>query len=382
MSKEDYYSILNISRNASDDEIKKAYRRLAMKYHPDRNSGNKDSEHKFKTINEAYEVLSDKSKRQAYDMYGHAGVDASSFHTARGGGGAGFADIFEDIFGDIFGGRATGGGGASSRSYAQQGADLRYSLDLSLEEAVRGTEVKIRIRTRVACSSCKGTGAKGGAKPVACNTCGGSGQVRLQQGFFSIQQTCPACHGRGSVIKEYCKQCGGSGLINDQKTLSVKVPAGVDSGDRIRLAGEGEAGPNKGLCGDLYVHINVKEHNIFKRDGIHLYCDVPISIATAALGGEVEVPTLEGRLKLKIPAETQTGKLFRLRNKGVRSVRGDGPGDLLCRVVVETPVNLNKEQKELLQQLEDSMCKDSQRCTPKASSWFKSVKNFFDEMKF
>ena len=380
MSKEDYYSLLGVERNTSEADIKKAYRRLAMKYHPDRNPGDKNAEKKFKEISEAYEILSDQQKRQAYDAYGHAGVNngAGGFHASHSGG---FSDIFEDIFGDIFGG-GRGGQSRSSRTTVYKGADLSYTLELSLEEVVRGAEVKIRIPTRVACKTCKGTGAKDGAKPVNCNTCGGSGQVRMQQGFFSIQQTCPACRGSGKLIVDRCRTCNGNGLVREEKTLSVKVPAGVDTGDRIRLSGEGEAGPNGGPNGDLYVQIQVREHSIFKRDGIHLYCEVPISFATAALGGEIEVPTLNGRIKLKIPTETQTDKLFRLRSKGVRSVRHEGPGDLLCKVIVETPVSLNKEQKELLKQLENSMSEQSYKHTPKTSSWFQRVKNFFEEMKF
>lgn len=382
MAKEDYYSLLGVNRNASDADIKKAYRRLAMKYHPDRNAGDKEAEKKFKAISEAYEVLSEPQKRQAYDRYGHAGVDqtAGGFHAAAGGN---FTDIFEDIFGDIFGGgRGAGSHGRGGRATVYKGADLSYTLELSLEEAVRGNEVKIRVPTRVACGTCKGTGSKDGAEPVACRTCGGAGQVRMQQGFFSIQQTCPACRGRGRVITDHCRRCGGNGLITEEKTLSVKVPAGVDNGDRIRLAGEGEAGPNGGPHGDLYVQIQVREHNIFQRDGIHLYCEVPVSFTTAALGGEVEVPTLDGRVKLKIPEETQTGKLFRMRGRGVRSVRNEGPGDLLCKVTVETPINLSHNQRAMLQQLEDSIRVQPQRHNPQTNSWFQRVKKFFDDMKF
>jgi len=377
MAKEDYYVLLGVNRDASDEEIKKSYRRLAMKHHPDRNAQDKEAEKKFKAISEAYEVLSDPQKRQAYNMHGHAGVDASA--AAQHGRGSNFSDIFDDIFGDIFGGRAGGQGG---RNAVFKGADSSYTLDLSLEEAVHGTEVKIRVPTRVACKTCKGSGAKDGAAPVTCRTCNGNGQVRIQQGFFSIQQTCPACRGRGKVIADQCKSCHGNGLVGQEKTLAVKVPAGVDSGDRIRLSNEGEAGPNSGPNGDLYVQIQVRAHAIFQREGIHLYCEVPISFAQAAVGGEIEVPTLDGRLKLKIPAETQTGKLFRLRGRGVRSVHNEGPGDLLCKVVVETPVNLDKNQKSLLQQLEASMLLSPQKNSPQTNSWFHKVKTFFDEMKF
>lgn len=383
--KEDYYSVLNVDRQASDAEIKKAYKRLAMKYHPDRNPNNKSAEEKFKTVSEAYEILSDKNKRQAYDMHGHAGVDAASGFGGfqrSGTSGANFTDIFDDIFGDIFG-RATGGGHAQhARQHMRAGADLRYSLDLSLEQAVHGTEVKIRIRTHVPCKSCKGSGAKDGAQPVSCQSCGGQGQVRLQQGFFSIQQTCPTCHGMGRVIKDHCRSCGGDGLSAEEKTLSVKVPAGVDNGDRIRLAGEGEAGLRGGPAGDLYVHVNVREHEIFKRDGINLLCEVPISFVTAALGGEIEVPTLEGRLRLKIPSESQTGRIFRMRGHGVRSARGEGPGDLLCKVIVETPVNLDNKQQDMLREFETTMQDKVHKFSPKTSSWLNLVKKFFADMKF
>ena len=380
MAKEDYYSLLGIERTASEAEIKKAYRRLAMKHHPDRNAQDKGAEKKFKAINEAYEVLSNPQKRQAYDMHGHAGVDpsAAAYSSARSGSGN-FSDVFDDIFGDIFGGRATG---QSSRGTVYKGADLSYTLELSLEEAVHGTEVKIRVPTRVSCTICKGTGGKDGAAPVTCRTCNGQGQVRMQQGFFSVQQNCPTCRGRGKVIADPCRKCNGSGLVSEEKTLAVKVPAGVDTGDRIRLTGEGERGPNGGPNGDLYVQVQVREHNIFQREGIHIYCEVPISFTTAALGGEIEAPTLDGRVKLKIPVETQTGKLFRLRGRGVRSVHNEGPGDLLCKVIVETPISLDKNQKSLLKQLEESMDLQPHKHTPKTNHWFQRVKGFFEEMKF
>lgn len=380
MEKEDYYKTLGISKGASDAEIKKAYRKLAMKYHPDKNQGDKSAEDKFKTVNEAYEILSDKSKRQAYDMHGHAGVDPSAAAGARRHASQNFNDIFGDIFGgsgfeDIFGGGSSRGRGATARS---QGADLRYSLDLTLEEAASGTTSKIRYRTGVSCKKCNGSGAKDGAKPVSCTTCGGHGQVRMQQGFFSIQQTCPACHGQGTIIKDHCNSCHGQGVVEEEKTLSVKIPAGVDTGDRVRLQGEGEAGPNNGQAGDLYVQVRVKEHEIFHRDGADLYCEIPVSFTTAALGGEAEVPTLSGKIKLKIPAESQTGKLFRLRGKGVRTVRNSHVGDLLCKILVETPVNLNSEQKELLQKLDASLKNKDHKHSPKADSWLNKVKHFFD----
>ncbi|MDE1463274.1 molecular chaperone DnaJ [Spartinivicinus poritis] len=382
MAKRDYYEVLGVAKDASERDLKKAYRRMAMKYHPDRNPDDKDAENKFKEVNEAFEILSDSQKRAAYDQYGHAGVDPSQGAGGFGGFGAGGAGSFSDIFGDVFGDIFGGGGGGRSQSSVQRGADLRYSLELDLEEAVKGVSKKIRIPTQVECGTCDGSGAKKGSKPETCTTCGGVGQVRMQQGFFSVQQTCPACHGSGKVIKDPCHSCHGSGRTEEYKTLSVKVPAGVDSGDRIRLAGEGEAGFNGGPPGDLYVQVYVKDHPIFHRDGKHLYCEVPISIIDAALGGELEVPTLDGRVKLKVPPETQTGKLFRLRNKGVTPVRGGSQGDLLCRVVVETPVNLTTKQKELLKELQDSFeAEGHHRQSPKKTSWFENVKNFFGDMK-
>ncbi len=378
MSKEDYYSTLNLAKDASDADVKKAYRKLAMKYHPDRNSGDSAAEEKFKTVSEAYEILSDPQKRQAYDMHGHAGVDPSAAASAYSNANMNFGDIFGDVFGDIFG--RSGGGGTSSR--VQRGSDLQYNLELSLEDAVKGTTVKISVKTLVSCKQCKGSGAKDGAKPITCSTCAGHGQVRMQQGFFSVQQACHDCRGQGTMIKDKCRKCHGDGRVEEAKHLSAKVPAGVDTGDRIRLSGEGEAGPHGGRSGDLYIQMYVREHNIFTRKDTNLYCDVPISFVTAALGGEIEVPTLEGKIKLKIPAETQTGKSFRLRSKGVRSVRGIGPGDLLCRMLVETPVNLNRQQKTLLKDLDSSMEGQNNKHNPQASSWLKSVKRFFEEMKF
>lgn len=380
MSKEDYYALLGVERTATQAEIKKAYRKKAMKYHPDRNPGDDVSEGKFKEISEAYEMLSDAQKRQAYDQFGHAGVDPSAASYAQSHAGENFSDIFGDIFGDVFGGGGMGGRG-QGRSRAQAGADLRYDLELSLEDAVRGTSVKIRVPTWVGCTPCKGTGAKAGSKPQDCSTCGGIGQVRMQQGFFSIQQTCPACHGQGSVISDPCRPCHGQGRVQEHKTLSVKVPAGVDDGDRIRLAGEGEAGVHGGPSGDLYVQMHVKEHSIFKRDEADLYCEVPISFTMAALGGEIEVPTLQGRVKLKVPGQTQTNAMFRLRGKGVKTVRGHGPGDLMCRVLVETPVNLSEEQKQYLRDLDKSLDGGSgSKYSPKANKWFKGVKKFFEEL--
>ena len=379
MAKKDYYEVLGVSKNASDAELKKAYRRAAQKYHPDRNPDDAEAEEMFKACKEAYEVLSDARKRAAYDQFGHAGVDPSMGGGAGAGaggfGGASFSDIFGDVFGDIFGG---GGGRGGQRVY--RGADLRYNLELTLEEAVRGTTVKIRVPTYVSCKTCGGTGARKGTRPTTCTTCGGHGQVRMQQGFFSVQQTCPRCNGTGTIVSDPCTDCHGEGRIREQKTLSVKVPAGVDTGDRIRLANEGEAGENGGPPGDLYVQIHVKEHPIFKREDSHLYCEVPISFTTAALGGELEVPTLDGRVMLKIPPETQTGKLFRMRGKGIKPVRGGPVGDLLCRVVVETPVHLSSKQKELLRELDATM-EGNGRHSPQHHSWLDGVKKFFENMK-
>jgi molecular chaperone DnaJ len=370
----DYYEVLGLSRNASEQDIKKAFRRLAMKYHPDRNPDNAEALTKFKEAKEAHDVLTDPRKRSAYDQFGHAGVSGQGGMGGGPGdfGAGGFSDIFGDVFGDIFGGR---GGRRSFR-----GADLRYDLSLTLEEAVAGKDVKIRIPTTVECHHCGGTGAKPGTKPKECPTCHGAGQGRMQQGFFSIQQSCPQCRGKGTVIEEVCPHCRGVGRLNEHKTLSVKVPAGVDTGDRIRLAGEGEPGEQGGMAGDLYVQIVVEEHPIFKREESHLYCEVPISFVAAALGGELQVPTLNGKVMLKIPPGTQTGKLFRMRGKGVKPVRGGPTGDLLCKVQVETPVNLSERQKELLRELDDSLSAGGKHHSPHSSSWLDGVKSFFEKM--
>lgn len=377
MAKRDYYEVLSVAKTASADEIKKAYRKLAMKYHPDRNPDDKAAEEKFKEANEAYEVLSDEDKRAAYDRHGHAGVDPNMGGGFGGGfGGAGnFSDIFGDVFGDIFGGGRGGGGGQRSN----RGSDLRYTLELDLEEAVKGTTVQIRVPKLSTCEVCDGSGAKKGTSVDTCRTCGGAGQVRVQQGFFSMAQTCPTCRGRGKTIKEPCTACHGQGRVEKAKTLEVKIPAGVDTGDRIRLSGEGEAGANGGPAGDLYVQVAVRDHKIFERDVADLYCEVPISFADAALGGELEVPTLDGRVKLKIPEGTQTGKLFRLRGKGVSPVRGGGPGDLFCKVLVETPVHLSKRQKELLREFQQDMDGEGGKHSPKKTSWFDSVMGIFGE---
>ncbi|MGL5007147.1 MAG: molecular chaperone DnaJ [Plesiomonas sp.] len=376
MAKRDYYEVLGVTREADEKEIKKAYKRLAMKYHPDRNQGDKESEARFKEIKEAYEILTDDQKKAAYDQYGHAAFEQGGMGGGAGGfgGGADFGDIFGDVFGDIF-----GGGRRSQR--ASRGADLRYTMELTLEEAVRGVTKEIKVPTMVECDGCHGSGAKAGSKPTTCTTCHGAGQVQMRQGFFAVQQACPTCHGRGQIIKDPCNKCHGDGRIQKTKTLSVKIPAGVDTGDRIRLTGEGEAGEQGAPAGDLYVQVHVKDHKIFQREESNLFCEVPISFTMAALGGEVEVPTLDGRVSLKIPAETQTGRMFRMRGKGVKSVRGGAQGDLMCRVVVETPVKLSERQKELLKELEASCDGDARsKHSPKSKSFLDGVKKFFDDL--
>lgn len=375
MAKRDYYEILDVPKGASAAEIKKSYRRLAMKYHPDRNTEDADAESKFKEAKEAYEVLKNDDKRAAYDRFGHEGLRAG-----QGGGsyGAeGFSDIFGDVFGDIFGG---GGGGRRGASQVFRGADLGYELKLDLERAVSGDTVTIDVPTQVVCDECEGNGAEKGSEPVKCTTCGGAGQVRMQQGFFSIQQTCPACKGAGTVVTDPCKKCHGRGRQSKTKTLNVKVPGGVDDGDRIRLSGEGEAGRNGGPPGDLYVEIRVSPHKIFERAGADLSCEVPISFATATLGGEVELPTLNGNVSLKIPPGTQSSKVFRLRGKGVTTVRDHRSGDLFAKVAVETPVNLTSEQESLLQQFEDLVGAGGERHNPRAGGWLETVKRFFEKI--
>jgi molecular chaperone DnaJ len=376
MEQRDYYEILGVSRGADEGEIKKAYRKLAMKHHPDRNANNKDAEEKFKEIQKAYAVLSDKQKRAAYDQFGHAGVEGGG--AAGFGGFGGFGDVFEDIFENIFSGSRSRAG--QGRSRAQQGSDLQFNVQLSLEEAAQGKETEITVPRHANCKVCDGSGAKKGSTPKKCQTCDGMGQVRIQQGFFSIQQTCPDCHGEGSVITDPCTNCHGQGRVRESKKLNIKIPAGVDNGDRVRLGGEGESGVHGGPPGDLYIQVHVKPHSIFQRQDNDLYCEVPISFATAALGGTIEVPTLEGRVSLKIPHETQTAKVFRLRSKGIKSVRSHAVGDLLCKVIVETPVNLSKEQKELVAQLQESLDSSKKTHSPKSSSWFDSVKKFFEDL--
>ncbi|TDJ10126.1 MAG: molecular chaperone DnaJ [Gammaproteobacteria bacterium] len=372
MAKRDYYEVLGIKKNASSDEIKKSYRRLAMKLHPDRNTEDSDAEGKFKEVKEAYEVLSDSDKRAAYDQFGHDGVRGGP----PGGGfsAEGFGDIFGDVFGDIF--------GASRRSRSQvfRGADLGYELRLDLERAVSGDSVTIEVPTQVTCEECRGSGAEKGSEPVKCMTCGGTGQVRMQQGFFAIQQTCPACKGAGTVITNPCSNCHGRGRISKTKRLSVKVPQGVEDGDRIRLSGEGEAGRNGGPPGDLYVEIRVSPHKIFHRHGADLSCEVPISFGTAALGGDIELPTLDGHVSLKIPAGTQSGKKFRLRGKGVTTVRDPRQGDLFARVAVETPINLTPEQESFLRRFDDSISAGGEKHSPRAGGWLDTVRRFFERV--
>lgn len=375
MAKRDYYEVLGVPKSAEEREIKKAYKRLAMMFHPDRNQGDKEAEAKFKEVKEAYEILTDAQKRAAYDQYGHAAFEQGGMGGGGGGfgGGADFSDIFGDVFGDIFGG--------GRRQRASRGADLRYNMDLTLEEAVRGVTKEIRIPTLEECDVCHGSGAKKGSSPQTCSTCHGQGQVQMRQGFFTVQQSCPHCQGRGTIIKDPCNSCHGHGRVEKTKTLSVKIPAGVDTGDRVRLSGEGEAGEHGAPSGDLYVQVQVKQHPIFEREGNNLYCEVPINFAMAALGGEIEVPTLDGRVSLKVPGETQTGKLFRMRGKGVKSVRGGAQGDLLCRVVVETPVSLNEKQKKLLRDLEESFGGPTgANNSPRSKSFLDGVKKFFDDL--
>ncbi|MCW5650277.1 MAG: molecular chaperone DnaJ [Ramlibacter sp.] len=376
-TKRDFYEILGVPKNASEEEIKKAYRKLAMKHHPDRNQGDagKEAEVKFKEAKEAYEMLSDPAKRTAYDQYGHAGVDPNM----RGGPGAegfgGFAEAFGDIFGDVFGGgRGRGQGGRQ----VYRGSDLSYAMEVTLEEAAHGKEAQIRIPSWDDCDTCHGSGAKPGTKAIVCTTCHGQGAVQMRQGFFSVQQTCPQCRGTGKIIPEPCTACHGQGKIKKQKTLEVKIPAGIDDGMRIRSAGNGEPGTNGGPPGDLYIEIRLKKHDIFERDGDDLHCAVPISFTTAALGGEIDVPTLAGKAAIDIPEGTQAGKQFRLRGKGIKGVRASYPGDLYCHITVETPVKLTEHQRKLLKELDESIRKGGAKHSPSSDSWTDKLKNFFN----
>jgi molecular chaperone DnaJ len=381
MAKRDFYEVLGVNRGASAEELKKAYRTKAKELHPDRNSDNPNAEAQFKEVNEAYDVLKDADKKAAYDRFGHA-----AFEGGMGGGGRGrpgqggqgdfasaFSDVFEDLFGDFMGGR-----GGQQRSRAQRGSDLRYNLRVSLEESFTGVQKTINVPTSIACDTCRGTGAEGGAEPVTCPTCSGMGKVRAQQGFFTIERTCPTCNGMGQTIKNPCKSCSGAGRVEQERALSVNIPAGVETGTRIRLAGEGEAGLRGGPSGDLYIFIEVKEHAIFQREGVHLFCRVPVTMPTAAMGGEVEVPTIDGgKSRVKVPPGSQTGKQMRLRGKGMPALRGGGSGDMLIELAVETPVNLTSRQKELLREFE----KLSEDNNPEGSSFFSKVRNFWDGMK-
>jgi molecular chaperone DnaJ len=375
-TKRDYYDVLGVPKNASEEEIKKAYRKLAMKFHPDRNQGDagKDAEAKFKEAKEAYEMLSDGDKRAAYDQYGHAGVDPNMRGGAPGAEGfGGFAEAFGDIFGDVFG----GGRGRGQGRQVFRGSDLSYAMEISLEEAANGKEAQIRIPSWDECETCHGSGAKPGTQAKTCGTCQGQGVVQMRQGFFSVQQTCPHCRGTGKIIPEPCATCHGQGKVKKQKTLEVKIPAGIDDGMRIRSAGNGEPGTNGGPPGDLYIEIRLKKHDIFERDGDDLHCAVPISMTTAALGGEIEVPTLAGKAAIDIPDGTQPGKQFRLRGKGIKGVRSSYPGDLYCHISVEVPVKLTEHQRKLIKELDESLRKGGAKHSPNEDSWTDKLKSFF-----
>ncbi len=378
MAKRDYYEVLGVPKNASEDDIKKAYRKLAMKYHPDRNQGDnaKKAEEKFKEGKEAYEMLTDGQKRAAYDQYGHAGVDPNM---GRGGaeGFGGFAEAFGDIFGDIFGGAGAGQRRGPGGQQVFRGSDLSYAMEITLEEAAHGKETQIRVPAYESCETCKGSGAKPGTSPKVCSTCNGAGTVHMRQGFFSIQQTCPHCHGSGRIIPEPCTTCSGQGRIKKNKTLEVKIPAGINEGMRIRSSGNGEPGTNGGPAGDLYIEIRIKQHDIFERDGDDLHCTVPVGLTTAALGGDIEVPTLGGKAEIDLPEGTQHGKTFRLRGKGIKGVRSSYPGDLYCHISVETPIKLTETQRKLLKELDESFRDSGDRHSPNAKTWTDRVKNLF-----
>ena len=378
MAKRDYYETLGITKGADAAEIKKAYRQKAKELHPDRNSDNPRAEDQFKEANEAYEVLKDAEKKAAYDRYGHA-----AFEGGMGGGGGGqrggghgdFSSAFSDVFDDLFG---NFGGGGRQRSSAQRGNDLRYNLRINLEDAFSGLQKTVNVPAAVSCGSCNGTGAEDGSQPVTCPTCAGMGKVRAQQGFFTVERTCPTCNGMGQTIKDPCHSCHGQGRVEKEKSLSVNIPAGVETGTRIRLAGEGEAGMLGGPTGDLYIFIEVNDHKLFERDNVNLYCQVPVSIAKASLGGEIEVPTIDGgRSRVKIPEGSQSGRQMRLRGKGMPALRGNGTGDMFIELAVETPVNLTARQKEILREFDDIQAENN----PNSSNFFKSVKNFWDQMK-
>lgn len=381
-SKRDYYEVLGVSKGAGKDELKKAYRKLAMKYHPDRNPGDKEAETHFKEVNEAYEVLKDDQKRSAYDQFGHdafnGGMGGGAGGPGAAGFGGGFADIFDQMFGDFMGGQR---GGAGAGAGAMRGSDMRYNLDITLEEAFSGKTAKITIPTTAICEKCHGSGAKDGSHPITCPTCGGSGRVRAQQGFFTIERTCPTCHGQGQIIKDPCDACGGTGRVRKEKTLEVRIPAGVEEGTRIRLAGEGEAGMRGAPAGDLYIFLSIKPHRVFQRDGANILCKVPIPMVTATLGGVIEVPSIDGgRAKVTIPPGTQTGNQFRLRNKGMSVLRSSARGDMYIQASVETPVNLTKEQQDLLRQFEAAGAGSGADQSPESSGFFKRVKDLWDDL--
>ncbi|UWR11454.1 molecular chaperone DnaJ [Sulfitobacter mediterraneus] len=383
MAKRDYYEVLGVAKGASADEIKKGYRTKAKELHPDRNADKPDAEAQFKEANEAYEVLKDADKKAAYDRYGHAAFEGGMGGGGRPGGGFGggqgdfssaFSDVFDDLFGDFMGQRGGGGGGRR----AARGSDLRYNLRISLEEAYSGLQKSINVPTSVPCDGCEGSGAEGGAEPTTCPTCSGMGKVRAQQGFFTVERTCPTCSGMGQTIKNPCKICRGAGRVEKERSLSVNIPAGVETGTRIRLAGEGEAGMRGGPSGDLYIFIEVQEHELFDRDGPNLFCRVPVSMSTAALSGTIEVPTIDGgRGRVSIPSGSQSGRQMRLRGKGMPALRGKGVGDMIIELAVETPVNLTSKQKELLREFEELSSENN----PESSSFFSSVKSFWDSMK-
>ncbi|MBW4981080.1 molecular chaperone DnaJ [Mameliella sp. CS4] len=381
MSKRDYYDVLGLARGATADEIKKAYRKKAKELHPDRNADNPEAESQFKEANEAYDVLKDADKKAAYDRFGHAAFEGGMGGGPRPGGGMGggnadfasaFSDVFDDLFGDFMGGRQGG------RQRAARGADLRYNLRVTLEEAYNGLQKTIKVPTSIQCDECQGSGAEGGAEPTTCPTCSGLGKVRATQGFFTVERTCPTCSGLGQIIKNPCNSCGGAGRVQKERALSVNIPAGVETGTRIRLAGEGEAGMRGGPPGDLYIFIEVEPHKIFERDGAELHCRVPVAMTVAALGGDIEVPTIDGgRSRVKIPSGSQSGRQMRLRGKGMPALRGGASGDMFIELAVETPVNLTSKQKELLREFE-SLAEDN---NPESHSFFTSVKNFWDSMK-
>jgi molecular chaperone DnaJ len=386
MAKRDYYEVLGVERDASGDDIKKAFRKKAKELHPDRNSDNPNAEAQFKEVNEAYDVLKDGDKKAAYDRFGHAAFDGGMAGGARAGGFGGpqgqgdfasaFSDVFEDLFGDFMGGQQRGGG---RRGRASRGSDLRYNLSIGLEDAYSGLQKQINVPTAVACGSCSGTGSEGGSEPVTCPTCSGMGKVRAQQGFFTVERTCPTCSGVGQIVKNPCKTCGGAGRVQKDRALNVNIPAGVETGTRIRLSGEGEAGLRGGPSGDLYIFVEVADHALFQRDGMDLYCRVPVSMTRAALGGEVEVPTIDGgRSRVKVPEGSQSGRQMRLRGKGMPALRGTGMGDMYIELAVETPVSLNAEQKDLLRQFEESCAKSN---NPDASGFFDKVRKFWDDLR-